>query len=116
MRQVAIEIANALYYRKARKLSNTETDGKSVWLHGNKIAELSSNGWLRFTLCGWNSVTTRSRLNDLFFFLGCSAHIYTKNYDCYLSVNGKEVADFDEYSFKSVRVNPNRNAYALKRC
>ena len=116
MRKVAIEIGRALKFRKARKLSNTETDGKSVWLHGNKIAELSSNGWLRFTLCGWNSVTTRSRLNDLFFFLGCSARLYAKNYDCYLSVNGKEVADFDEYSFNSVRVNPSRSADALKLC
>lgn len=45
-------------------------DGEKVRirLHGNLIAERDNvHGW-RYSLCGWNTLTTRSRLNAL----GCN--------------------------------------------
>lgn len=37
----------------------------SVYLHGNKIYMESTEGWASFTLAGWNTQTTRSRLRAL---------------------------------------------------
>lgn len=36
----------------------------SVYLHNNLIAQNSGNGWA-FKLCGWNTPTTKSRINAL---------------------------------------------------
>lgn len=35
-----------------------------VYLHGNNIAVFDGKKWL-YSLCGWNTPTTRSRLNAL---------------------------------------------------
>jgi len=37
---------------------------RSLWLHGNVIAKEDSDG-LSINLCGWNTPTTRERLNGL---------------------------------------------------
>ena len=49
---------------KSKKISNTETDGTSLWLFGNKIAEKGVDG-LYINTCNWNSRTTRDRLSML---------------------------------------------------
>jgi len=42
-----------------------QSDGRAdVYLHGNHIASRDHHG-LRWTLAGWNTVTTRSRINAL---------------------------------------------------
>lgn len=49
-----------------RKISNTETNGRNLYLFGNRIAwrdEHTNELWI--STCGWNSVTTRDRLNML---------------------------------------------------
>lgn len=66
MRKITQDIANAWVAHKPRQIGNTMTDGESVWLHGNLIARRLENplAW-EFTLAGWNTVTTRERLNGL---------------------------------------------------
>ena len=39
--------------------------GTGVWLHGNLIAEISGPNGTRWTLAGWNTQTTRSRIRAL---------------------------------------------------
>ena len=64
MRQITFDIVNAFEGRRAKKINNTETDGTSLWLFGNKIAEWREDGiWI--TDAGWSSVTTKERLNGL---------------------------------------------------
>lgn len=64
MRKVTKQIAEAFFAQRALKVSNTHTDGQAVWLHGNKIAERRRDGvWI--SLAGWNTNTTRERLNGL---------------------------------------------------
>ena len=73
MRQIEIEMLYAVCNRKNMNKSNTQVqvreDG-SIWvrLHGNLIAHLAHRGdsglW-QFTLAGWNTPTTRSRLRAL---------------------------------------------------
>ena len=42
----------------------TNGDVTEVRLHGNKIAEITDH-WVRLNDCGWQTVTTKSRLNAI---------------------------------------------------
>jgi hypothetical protein len=64
MRQVTKQIAEAFLNGKAKVTKNTTTDGKSLYLFGNKIAEHREDG-LYITNCGWPTKTTKERLNGL---------------------------------------------------
>lgn len=65
MRKVTKQIAEAFKAGKSKTVANTTTDGKSIWLHGNKIAEKQPDGSVLLTLAGWPTVTTRERLNGI---------------------------------------------------
>ena len=68
MRKIERQMIAAIQGNKDWKLKNTEVitaDGVStVYLHGNKIAEVDDNSLTLFD-GGWQSVTTKSRLNAL---------------------------------------------------
>ena len=74
MRKVTQEIRESWLQGKPKKVSNTYTDGNSVWLHGNKIIEVI-DGKVYATLSGWPTRTTMERLNGI-----TSAHFYTRKY------------------------------------
>lgn len=57
--------ARNLYARNTWSLSNTRTEDGVLYLHGNQIARLDESGALWVTLAGWNTTTTRARLNAL---------------------------------------------------
>ena len=64
MRVTTEKICNAFENRRALKLGNSFTDGTSLWLFGNEIAQWREDGiWI--TNAGWNSATTKERLNGL---------------------------------------------------
>ena len=72
MRKVSKKIAAAFMQHKAAKSGNTETDGTTLWLHGNAIArwrepwtEAAKSDVIEVSFAGWPSVTTRERLNSL---------------------------------------------------
>jgi hypothetical protein len=63
----------------------------SVWLHGHRIAEYegkTSKLWINN--CGYETVTTKSRLNVLIDFVlgGIGNGIYQKNWNWFLTRNG----------------------------
>lgn len=64
MRQITRDIVAAFNRGEAKKIDNTRTDGQSIWLFGNKIAE-KINGVVWITNAGWQSNTTKERLNGL---------------------------------------------------
>ena len=68
MRKIERQMVAAIKAGKDFKLANTEVanvDGVSyVYLHGNKIAEVG-NSFIRLYDGGWQSVTTKSRLNAI---------------------------------------------------
>jgi len=70
------------------KLSNTEVvneDGVSkVFLHGNKIAEIGDT-WLRIFDGGWQSNTTKSRLNAILREHGTGESVFQKNWNWFVS-------------------------------
>jgi hypothetical protein len=69
MRQIDRKAKEAFCAWEEFKLSNTEVrllNGKPhMYLHGNCIAKRDENGDLLISHCGWETNTTRSRLNAL---------------------------------------------------
>jgi hypothetical protein len=73
MRKVTKTIVDAFCNRRPRKCGNTHTDGTTFYLHGNAIAKWDE-GKLFITLAGWDTVTTRERINGLGRTFGFSVH------------------------------------------
>lgn len=68
-RKVTKAVCGAFLAGKSLTMGNSHTDGKALYLFGNKIAEWQ-DGTVWITDAGWNTVTTRERLNGL----GCQVH------------------------------------------
>jgi len=67
MRQVSKSVITAFLKGESKTVGNTRTDGLHLFLHGNLIAYKSEDGFLSTSLAGWNTPTTRERLNSLLF-------------------------------------------------
>ena len=63
-RIITEKACNAFLNSKNFKLANTEVKNNAMYLHGNKIAWFEDD-ILYISLCGWNTPTTRERLNGL---------------------------------------------------
>lgn len=48
-----------------KKIKNDESKDYSLYFHGNKIAEFNLDGHLYITNCGYNTKSTKERLNIL---------------------------------------------------
>lgn len=64
MRQITRDITRAFENRQPLKIDNSRTDGVSLWLFDNRIAEWQQDG-LWVSNGGWDSKTTKERLNGL---------------------------------------------------
>lgn len=69
MRKIELEMLKAIKQGVNKSLSNTvvlhdNIDQCHVYLHGNKIALISSQS-IKINMCGWATVTTRARLNAI---------------------------------------------------
>lgn len=72
MRKIERQMLNAISARRNWKSNNTRVEVSEpenyvkVYLHGNCIFDMAYNGGTAvINLCGWNTVTTRSRLSIL---------------------------------------------------
>ena len=75
---------------------NSNTDCSSVYLHGNQIATVDHNtNAVKLSSCGWQSVTTKSRLNAILDEVMYGAKVFQKNWDWYLSYNNQTVDFWD---------------------
>lgn len=84
MKKITETIANAFAQGAKKSVGNTMTDGNAVFLHGNKIAEWREDG-LHMSLAGWNTVTTRERLNGIAQVLGLKVGFTQKAFEPYLN-------------------------------
>ena len=64
MRKITREIVDAFQNSRSLTIGNSRTNGESLWLFDNKIAEIRRDG-LWITNAGWDSATTKERLNGL---------------------------------------------------
>lgn len=88
MRNIDEIMAQRFYAGDTSTLSNTKVQNKEMYLFGNRIAWIQ-DGKLYFTLCGWNTLTTRSRLQGL--------GIDVKQKNGKLLFNGEEISDHEVY-------------------
>ena len=67
MRKVTKEVCLAFLNGKTKTIGNTSTNGHSLYLHGNRIAWFvdETRKMIYLSDCGWDTVTTRDRLNGL---------------------------------------------------
>ena len=69
MRKIERQMVEAIRNGRDMHVANTRVlcngNAWTVTLHGNLIAERTSDGIMRITLAGWNTPTTRSRVNAI---------------------------------------------------
>ena len=89
MRKIETEMQTAIANRKNWSKSNTSVsvndEGTTfVTLHGNLIAQIFNYGDMKLSSCGWQTVTTKSRLNAI---LDCFFHnvrIFQRQFEWYI--------------------------------
>jgi len=79
---------------------NEEENLSVVRLHGNKIAEVGED-FLRIFDGGWQTVTTKSRLNAIIdrFCNAATDGVFQKNYQWFVRDNGQTVDFVNGYTF-----------------
>ena len=103
MRQETQKIMSAFLRGQKASAARTNTDGRSVWLHGNKIAQRSEGDFVDFSLAGWPTVTTRERINGMLNVFGYSDFsIGQKHTMQWLFHNGKKIRSVGEYEVMSL--------------
>ena len=101
MRQETQKIMSAFLRGQKASATRTNTDGNTVWLHGNKIAQRSEGDFVDFSLAGWPTVTTRDRVNGLLELSGSDYRVSQKNGTQFLT-NGTDVRELGESEWVSV--------------
>ena len=90
MRKIEQEMNRAIRYRRNMSKQNTSvrcyTDSVDVFLHGNHIATLdTATHALTIKDGGWQTVTTKSRLNALCDEFATGMGVFQKNWDWFVS-------------------------------
>ena len=104
MRKIEQQMNKAILNREDFKKDNTEvitiSDCSFVYLHGNHIATVGKT--LDICDAGWQTVTTKSRLNALLneFAEGC--YLFQKNFDWFLGDADGNVLSFPTEEFVTV--------------
>ena len=75
---------------------NENTNCSSVYLHGHQIATVDHNTQaVKLSSCGWQTVTTKSRLNAILQEVKYGCSVFQKQFDWYLSTNNQTVDFWD---------------------
>ena len=90
------KVIHAMLNGKCMTLGNSSTDGISLYLHGNRIAEAlpECDGTISysFSLAGWNTATTRRHINAFLDAVGRSSW-RVRTVKCAPMVNGRVISD-----------------------
>ena len=77
-------------------LYNESTNCSQVLLHGHNIATLDHNTKaLKLSSCGYETVTTKSRLNAILEELMCGCKVYQRKFEWFFSKYNQTVEFFD---------------------
>ena len=106
MRKIESQMNQAIAQSRDWSSSNTtvsfneEENLSVVRLHGNKIAEVGED-FLRIFDGGWQTVTTKSRLNAIIdrFCNAATDGVFQKNYQWFVTDNGVTVDFVNGYTF-----------------
>jgi hypothetical protein len=87
----AVTMVRGKTNRTSRKIGNNtrghiEYDGSvSIELHSTKVVVLYPNGLVKLQTGGWQTVTTKDRINQY-----SPVRVYQRNYEWFVKLNGKE--------------------------
>ena len=94
MRQIERQMNSAISNKADWCSSNTQvsfnsnTNCSSVYLHGHQIATLDhSTNALKIDSCGYQTVTTKSRLNAILEEVKYGCRVFQKQFDWFVSYN-----------------------------
>ena len=75
---------------------NNNSNCSSVYLHGHQIATFDHNlKAVKLSSCGWQTVTTKSRLNAILDEVKWGCRVFQKNFDWFVSYNNQTQSFFD---------------------
>ena len=100
MRKIETQMINAIADRRDWKNANTrvihsDVRGTSeVYLHDNLIAIVNDRGGIQIMDGGWQSTTTKSRLNALLSACCPGARVFAKKFEWFVS-NGNKTEEFE---------------------
>ena len=102
MRKIEAQMNAAIAGRRNWAKDNTRVEVNKhgdtfVYLHGHNIATIANNGDMTLSSCGWETVTTKSRLNAI---LDCFVHnigIYQKDWVWYITGRDFNEPFYDGY-------------------
>jgi hypothetical protein len=98
MRKIEKQMNAAIKAGKDFKVTNTQVIASSnvsdVYLHGNLIARIGET-WIELFDGGWQSVTTKSRLNAILSAFGLPGEgVFQKNFQWFVNYNGFPIPFF----------------------
>jgi len=97
-RQMNFAISNKGDFRKdnTEVVYNSNTNCSSVYLHGHQIATLDHNtNAVKLSSCGYETNTTKSRLNAILDEVKCGCRVFQKNWNWFVSYNNQTQDFFD---------------------
>ena len=75
---------------------NNNTNCSSIYLHGHQIATYEHNlKAVKLSSCGWQTNTTKSRLNAILDEVKYGCRVFQKNFDWYVSYNNQTQSFWD---------------------
>ena len=89
MQQAICNLSNGETWRKSNTevAKNSEGD-TSIYLHGNRIAFVSQFGDITLSSCGWDTPTTKSRLNAILDTFLHGFHVWQRDFTWYIGNTG----------------------------
>ena len=96
MRKIEQQMNRAIANRTDWSSSNTRVEFNDsincsiVFLHGHRIATFDHNlKAVKVSSCGWQTVTTKSRLNAILSEVKYGCSVFQKNFDWFVSFRGQ---------------------------
>ena len=80
MRKITEHVTNAFENGRNCNEGNSSTHDRSMFLHGHEIAKFDDRGQLMITNAGWQTSTTKERLNGL-----SGVNIHQKDFQWFLN-------------------------------
>ena len=99
MRKIEQQIITAIRNNQDLKVANSQvisyTNSSDVYLHGHLIARIGET-WMELFDAGYQTNTTKSRLNALLQAFGCEGeYIFQKNFQWFINYQGAPIPFFN---------------------
>ena len=89
MQNAICNLSNGDTWRTSNTRVDKDDDGNtSVYLHNNRIAYVTQFGDITLSSCGWDTPTTKSRLNAILDTFLHGVHVWQKNFTWYIGNTG----------------------------